>query len=62
LIHWSKPNCFEHEGKAFGNHYVAIVAEDSKNQACEIEGDEFSILSNHNGTDVMRYKAKFSIK
>ena len=58
-IHWSKPTRFLYEGKEFGNHYVALVAEDKINQPCEMDGDEFSILSNHNGTDVIRYKAKF---
>lgn len=62
LVNWSEPIHFMHEGKAFGNHYVAMVAEDNQNQPCEIDGDEFSILSNHNGTDVMRYKAKFTEK
>lgn len=62
LVNWSEPTHFMHEGKEFGNHYVAMVAEDNKNQPCEIDGDEFSILSNHNGTDVMRYKAKFTEK
>ncbi|MBQ8320711.1 MAG: hypothetical protein IJX81_07535 [Clostridia bacterium] len=59
LIHWSDPIRIEHEGKEFGNHYVAMVAEDDKNQPCTISGDEFSILSNHNGTNVTRYRAKF---
>ena len=62
LIHWSEPTRFIYEEKEFGNHYVAMVAEDNINQPCEIDGDEFSILSNHNGTDVMRYKAKFTEK
>ena len=62
LVRWSEPTRFLYKGKEFGNHYVAMVAEDMKNQPCEIDGDEFSLLTNHNGTNVMRYKAKFAEK
>ena len=62
LVRWSEPTRFLYKGKEFGNHYVAMVAEDTKNQPCEIDGDEFSLLTNHNGTNVMRYKAKFAEK
>lgn len=59
LIHWREPIRFIQDGKEFGNHFIALVSEDDKNRPCEIDGDDFSILSNHNGTNVMRYKAKF---
>lgn len=62
LVRWSKPTRFMYNGKEFGNHYVALVADDNKNQPCIIDGDEFSILSNHNGTDVIRHKAYFKEK
>ena len=48
----------EHEGKLFGNHYIAMVSDDIDEQPNVIKGDTFSILSNHNGTNVMRYAAK----
>ena len=58
LLHWSEPVRMMRDGKEFGNHYNAMVANDDKNQPCMIDCDEFSILCNHNGTDVIRYKAK----
>jgi hypothetical protein len=59
LVHWSEPTRFVKDGKAFGNHYVAMVADDGQNQPCVVDGDEFSILTNHNGTDVNRFQCKF---
>ena len=59
LLNWTEATAIYHEGKPFGNHYIAMVSEDDKNQPCVIDGDEFSILTNHNGTDVTRHKAKF---
>ncbi len=58
MLHWSDPIRIMYEGKEFGNHYQAIVPNDDKNQPNILEGDEFYILTNHNGTDVMRYAAK----
>ena len=49
-------------GKEFGNHYVAIYPNDAINQPNVLDGNEFSILSNHNGTDVIRYAAKIVSK
>jgi hypothetical protein len=62
LLHWSEETRIFKDGEPFGNHYMAMVAEDDKNQPCVIDGDEFSILTNHNGTDVTRFKAKFAKK
>lgn len=59
LIHWSEPTRMMRDDNEFGNHYVAMVAPDTKNQPCMIEDDEFLIMSNHNGTDVLCYPAKF---
>lgn len=59
MINWSEPITLERDGKVFGNHYVAMVSDDADRQPNFIKGDEFSILTNHNGTDVMRWKSKF---
>ena len=56
LLHWSEPVRLEKGGQAFGNHYVAMVADDRKNPPNVIEGDEGAILSNHNGTNVDRFR------
>jgi hypothetical protein len=62
LLHWSDPAYVMHNGKEFGNHYVAIYPNDAIHQPNVLDGNEFSILSNHNGTDVMRYAAKIVSK
>jgi hypothetical protein len=62
MLHWSDPAYVMHNGKEFGNHYVAIYPNDAIHQPNVLDGDEFSILSNHNGTDVMRYAAKIVSK
>ena len=59
MLHWSAPVLVEHEGKIFGNHYVAPVADDAVSPPNVIAGDRFSILTNHNGTDVTRFTASF---
>lgn len=43
----------EHEGKLFGNHYMAMVSDEVKERPNIIVGDTLSILANHNGTNVM---------
>jgi hypothetical protein len=58
MLHWSDPVNVMQNGKEFGNHYVAIYPNDAINQPNVLNGDEFSILTNHNGTDVIRYAAK----
>ncbi len=57
LVHWSEPICVLHQGVEWGNHYHAIVPDDDKNQPNIVEADTFSLLTNHNGKDVMRYAA-----
>ncbi len=60
LIHWSEPTRLMDGEKEFGNHYVAMVADDAVSQPNVVTGDTFSILSNHNGTDVARHLARFA--
>ena len=55
MIHWSEPITVERDGKLFGNHYMAIVSDDVDEQPNIIKGKNCSILTNHNGTNVMRY-------
>ena len=50
------------DGKPWGNHYNAIVPDDKINQPNIIASNEFSILNNHNGTDVARYKVELRHK
>ena len=57
LVHWSEPLCILHQGVEWGNHYHAIVPDDDKNQPDIVEADTFSLLTNHNGKDVMRFAA-----
>jgi hypothetical protein len=57
MIHWSEPVTVEYEGKIFGNHYMAAISDDIDRQPNVVKGDQFSILTNHNGTNVMRYSA-----
>lgn len=57
MLEWSEPVRISYNGKYFGNHYTAIISEDKKDQPYVV-GDCFSILAGHNGTDVMRYKAR----
>ena len=55
MLNWSEPITVERDGKLFGNHYMAIVSDDVDGQPNIIKGDNCSILTNHNGTNVMRY-------
>jgi hypothetical protein len=58
LVHWSEPQIMYHEGNPWGNHYNAIVPDDTQAQPCVLTSDRFSILNNHNGTDVDRYATR----
>ena len=58
MIHWSTPEIVYQNGKPWGNHYNAIVPDDKINQPNILASNEFSILNNHNGTDVARYKVE----
>lgn len=57
LIHWSDPVFVTNEGKPFGNHYVAAIADGTISQPYVVENDKLSFFLNHNGTDVVRYTA-----
>ena len=57
LIHWSKPEIVYQNGKPWGNHYNAIVSDDKTGQPFVLSGNPFSFLTNHNGTDVLRFQA-----
>ena len=58
MIHWSEPEIVYQNGLPWGNHYNAIVPDDKVNQPNLLASNTFSILNNHNGTDVMRYPAE----
>ena len=58
LVHWSEPQLMYHDGRPWGNHYNAIVPDDSRAQPGVLTSNTFSILNNHNGTDVDRYAAR----
>jgi hypothetical protein len=59
MIHWNEPIIANKDGSDFGNHYVAMIEDGTVGQPNVIEGDSFSILTNHNGTDVNRFVSKF---
>ena len=58
MIHWSKPEIVYQDEAVWGNHYNAIVSEEKNMQPNILAPNNFSILNNHNGTDVFRYKTK----
>ena len=58
LVHWSEPEVVYKDGKPFGNHYNALFPDDKVSAPNVLPSLEFSILNNHNGTDVTRYPAK----
>ncbi len=62
MLHWSEPTFVEYEGKPFGNHYLAFVSDALEGQPNKVKDSEFSILSNHNGTDVVRYTAEINLQ
>jgi len=62
MIHWSLPEIVYKDGKPWGNHYNAIVPDDKMSQPNILTSNEFSILNNHNGTDVVRYRIKLKRK
>ena len=62
LLSWGEPVTVTREGQPFGNHYVAMIGEDPTAQPCVVTGDEFAILTNHNGTDVKRFVGKITTK
>ena len=58
MIHWNESVPVVKDGKEWGNHYVAIANSDDKNQTYILKQNEFCILTNHNGTNVMNYPVK----
>jgi hypothetical protein len=62
LIHWSTPEIVYQNGKPWGNHYNAILPNDKLCQPNVLSSHRFSILNNHNGTDVLRYPAELKRK
>jgi hypothetical protein len=62
LIHWSEPQVMYRDGLPWGNHYNAIVPDDTTAQPNVLTENTFSILNNHNGTDVDRYSARLEKK
>ncbi|MBR2445842.1 MAG: hypothetical protein IKB28_04145 [Clostridia bacterium] len=58
LVHWSEPEVVYKDGKPFGNHYNALFPDDRVSAPNVLPTLEFSILNNHNGTDVTRYPAR----
>ena len=63
LLHWSDPvEVFNDDGTRFGNHYMAIVSKDAEGNPAIVRGDEFVIMTNHNGTDVTVYQARIEEK
>ena len=62
MIHWSEPMSVERNGRPFGNHYMAMASEAVGTYPNVIEGDEFVIFTDHNGTDVDRQEARFELK
>lgn len=55
LLNWSKPELVFQNDAPWGNHYNAIVPNDNVSQPNILTENTFSILNNHNGTDVMRF-------
>ena len=58
LLHWTEPEIVYRSGKVWGNHYNAIISDDPQTQPNLLSSNRFSILNNHNGTDVLRYQAQ----
>ena len=62
LIHWSEPELVYKDGEVWGNHYNAMVPDDTVYQPNILSTNRFSILNNHNGTDVIRYPVELKRK
>jgi hypothetical protein len=58
LVEWSESIPVMQNGEAWGNHYVAMANADDKSLPYVLTSNEFSILTNHNGTNVMNYPVK----
>ena len=62
MLTWSEAIAVEKDGQAWGNHYVAIFNDDDETQPHILTKNEFFVLTNHNGTTVMRYPVKLTKK
>ncbi len=62
LVHWSDPEVVYKDGKVWGNHYNAMVPDDAVAQPNILTSNTFSILNNHNATDVDRYPVQLRKK
>ena len=63
LLHWSDPvEVFNDDGTRFGNHYMAIASKDAEGNPAIVRGNEFVIMTNHNGTDVTVHQARIEEK
>ena len=59
LVHWSEPmNAPIVDGKVFGNHYVAIRPVGGTCHMGVIPDDDLFFLTNHNATDVKKFRTK----
>lgn len=55
MLEWSKPVAVLKEGEKFGSHYHGLISEGGKGTAYAFDGDTFTLLLGHNGTDVEIY-------
>ena len=62
MLHWSEPLRVVKDGNEFGAHYVALFPNGSTGSPFLIPDDDFSVLTNYNGTSVLRWPAKFVCK
>lgn len=58
MIHWSEQKVFYIDGIPFGNHYNAIISDDPDCQPNILKSNEFSMLCNHNGSLVERFRTR----
>ena len=58
MVNWSAPSRVNYNGTVFGNHYMAMTSFCGVGHPNIAEDDRVTLLSNHNGTDVMRYDAR----
>lgn len=58
MVNYGEPFRLWKDGKVFGDHYSAFAAADDKSPASVIEGDEFAVLLNPNGGDMIYYPAR----
>ena len=53
MIDWSEPITVKKDGKNFGNHYQAVISYHGKGATNILDGEKFTVMSCHNGTDVL---------